>query len=156
MIKDYLESIKYPSGMFRGRKSKRHQYVEGNLFTTSDWGQTTYHIQKGGKLTSDISYKSLQLNTGVVECNECGNVFTHDIVAVVKDNGRKYVSRLDGIFSGRVEYALGVFGVVVCQKDIDANTCLKTYFSTYKLRDDEYIIPMIDILTKGYRLVVIA
>lgn len=155
MIRDYLESIKYPNGMFRGCKSKRSKYVEGNLFTTSDWGQTIYHIQNGGKLTPDISYKSLQLNTGVSECNECGNVFTHDIVAVVKDTGRKYVSRFDAIFSGRVEYALGVFGVAVCQKDVDTNTNL-AQFTLYKSDRDEYIIPMIDILTKGYKLIVIA
>ena len=150
----YLVKLKH-SYMFRARKKgkKSNPVLEGNIFTTSEWGKTIYNMQCGGKIYPDVKPESIQMNTGVSQYGWAHMyVYTGDIVKVFKGPGDIYHDVT--AFSGSVEYYNGTFGVIVIDKDIEAIDGFDK-FVRYTVDTNKYIIPLIDIISKGYKLRVI-
>lgn len=150
----YITDLKF-SSMFRARKKgkKSNPVIEGNIFTTSDWGKRIYNLQSGGKLYADINPESISMNTGVLIEGYTGMyIFTGDIVKVFTGPGDIYHDIT--VFCGTVKYYDGAFGVAVVEEDIDVINGFDS-FTQYKINNKEYIIPLIDILNKGYKVKVI-
>lgn len=58
------------------------------------------------------------------------------------------------VFAGTVKYYNGAFGIAVVEEDIDVIDGFDK-FAEYRINNKEYIIPFIDILSKGYKVKVI-
>lgn len=150
--RSYITDLKF-SNMFRAKKKGKSSYkiLEGNIFTTSDWGKRIYNLQCGGNLYADVKPESISMNTGVC-IDTYTYLFTGDIVKVFKGPGDIYHDVT--VFVGDVEYYKGAFGVVVCENDIEM---IKGFdkFTMYNIDNDKYIVPLIDIISKGYKLCII-
>lgn len=152
--KSYITELKF-SSMFRARKKGKasNKVLEGNIFTTSEWGNTIYNLQSGGKIYADVKPESISMNTGIsISGYTDMYIFTGDIVKIYKGPGDIYHDIT--IFAGTVKYYNGTFGIAVVEEDLDV---IDGYgnFAKYKIEDDEYMIPFIDILSRGYKVKVI-
>lgn len=148
--KSYITNLRF-SGMFRARKKGKtsNKVLEGNIFTTSEWGNTIYNLQNGGKIYADVKPESISMNTGIsVSGYTDMYIFTGDIVKVFTGPGDIFHDTT--IFAGTVKYYNGAFGIAVVEKDIDVIDGFDN-FAKYKIEGDEYMIPFIDILSKGYK-----
>lgn len=148
----YITDLQF-SSMFRAKKKGKPSYkiLEGNIFTTSDWGKRIYNLQSGGNIYADVKPESISMNTGVC-IGTYTYLFTGDLVKVFKGPGDIYNDMT--VFAGAVEYYKGTFGVVVCEDDIKM---IKGFdkFTSYNTDNDKYIVPLVDIISKGYKLRII-